>query len=330
MFDTQLDRRTMSRAIAAAALFGPAALAHNTLAQDKGKPLVTDTSKWPISLAQWSLHRKLHAGELKAEDFPAYTADTYNIRGVEYVNSFFKDRSTDEVWLNALKQRCSDAGVTSVLIMCDGEGALGDPNTKVRMDAVNNHRRWLGAAKHLGCHAIRVNVPSKGTPEEQRNLCADGLGHLCGHADALGLNVVIENHGGLSSNGAWLASLITQVNHKRLGTLPDFGNFVLDWSTMDMYDRYKGMDELLPHAKALSAKSHEFDAAGNEIYSDYGRMFALVRKHGYTGWVGVEYEGPKLSEDDGIKATRDLLIKQGCTLTPPVSTPPTSPPAANA
>ena len=314
MFDVQLDRRTVNRAIAATTLLGPAAIA-----QDKGQPTMTDASKWPISLAQWSLHRKLRAGELSAQDFPAYTADTYNIRGVEYVNSFFKDKSTDEAWLNALKKRCSDAGVTSVLIMCDGEGALGDPDTTARMAAVDNHRRWLVAAKHLGCHAIRVNVPSEGTPQEQRNLCADGLGHLCGHADALGLNVVIENHGGLSSNGQWLASLITQVNHKRLGTLPDFGNFVLDWSTMDMYDRYKGMDELLPHAKALSAKSHEFDDKGNETLSDYGRMFELVRKHGYTGWVGVEYEGPTLSEDDGIKATRDLLIKQGCTLTPPVA-----------
>jgi sugar phosphate isomerase/epimerase len=205
--------------------------------------------------------------------------------------------------------------------MCDGEGALGDPSKTARMAAVDNHRRWLGAAKHLGCQAIRVNVPSEGTPDEQRDLCADGLTHLCNHADALGLNVVIENHGGLSSNGQWLSALISKVNHKRLGSLPDFGNFVLDWSTMDMYDRYKGMDELLPHAKALSAKSHEFDDKGNEVYSDYTRMFELVRKHGYAGWVGVEYEGPKLSEDDGIKATRDLLIQQGCTLTPLVTTP---------
>ncbi|MCH2135140.1 MAG: sugar phosphate isomerase/epimerase [Phycisphaerales bacterium] len=312
------DRRTVNRAIAATALLGPTALASDP-DQQKDPILVTDSSKWPISLAQWSLHRKHHAGELKAEDFPAYSADTFDIRGVEYVNSFFKDKSTDEAWLSDLNRRCRDAGVTSVLIMVDGEGALGDPDETKRMQAVDNHRRWLGAAKHLGCHAIRVNVPSAGTPEQQRDLCADGLAHLCEHADKLDLNVVIENHGGLSSNGAWLAALVQKVNHKRLGTLPDFGNFVLDWSTMKMYDRYKGMDELLPHAKALSAKSHEFDDEGNEIFSDYGKMFELVRKQGYEGWVGVEYEGPKLSEDDGIKATRDLLIRHGCTLTVPAA-----------
>lgn len=312
MMFNQIDRRTVTRAIAATTLLGPAALA-----QSKGSPKVTDASTWPISLAQWSLHRKHHAGELKAEDFPAYSAEKFNIRGVEYVNGFFKDKSQDEAWLNALKRRCGDVGVTSVLIMCDGEGALGDPSEEGRKQAIDNHRRWLDAAKHLGCHAIRVNVPSEGTPEQQRDLCADGLTRLCGYADAMDMNVTIENHGGLSSNGAWLSSLITQVNHKRLGTLPDFGNFVLDWNTKEMYDRYKGMDELLPHAKALSAKSHDFDAEGNEIHSDYAKMFALVRKHGYEGWVGVEYEGGQISEDDGIKKTRDLLIKQGCTLTPP-------------
>ena len=307
-----IDRRTMTKAIAATAALGPSALA-----QDKGAQSVTDPSKWPISLAQWSLHRKHQAGELKAEDFPAYTAETFNIRGVEYVNGFFKDKSQDEAWLTALKRRCGDVGVTSVLIMCDGEGALGDPKERGRQQAVDNHRRWLHAAKHLGCHAIRVNVPSEGTPEEQRNLCADGLAALCTHADAMDMNVTIENHGGLSSNGAWLSSLIKKVNHKRLGSLPDFGNFVLDWNTKEMYDRYKGMDELLPHAKALSAKSHDFNAEGNEVHSDFGRMFALVRKHGYEGWVGVEYEGGQISEDDGIKKTRDLLIRQGCTLQPP-------------
>jgi sugar phosphate isomerase/epimerase len=307
-----LDRRTMTKAIAATAALGPAALA-----RQKDVPNVTDDSIWPISLAQWSLHRALQSGTLKAEDFPTYTVDTYGIRGVEYVNSFFKDKSTDEKWLDALKQRCADAGVTSVLIMCDGEGALGDSDDRKRMEAVDNHRRWLLAAKHLGCHAIRVNVPSSGTPQEQQKLCADGLSHLCEHADAMDMNVTIENHGGLSSNGQWLSSLISKVNHKRLGTLPDFGNFVLDWNTKEMYDRYRGMDELLPHAKALSAKSHDFDAEGNEVHSDFGKMFALVRKHGYKGWVGVEYEGNQISEDDGIKKTRDLLIKQGCTLQPP-------------
>ncbi|MBT5382452.1 MAG: sugar phosphate isomerase/epimerase [Phycisphaerae bacterium] len=272
------------------------------------------TAHWPISLAQWSLHRMLQANELAAEDFPMFTRDQFNIGGVEYVNSFFKDRSTDDAWLAALRKRCDDAKVKSVLIMVDGEGALGDPSEAARHRAVENHRRWLHAAAALGCHGIRVNVPSEGTPDEQRDLCAKGLGGLLAHADTLNLNVMIENHGGLSSNGAWLSSLIRTVDHPRLGSLPDFGNFILNWDTREMYDRYKGIDELLPFAKALSAKSNDFDADGNEVHTDFARMFDLVRKHRYTGWVGVEYEGESLSEIDGIARTRDLLIAQGCVL----------------
>ena len=271
-----------------------------------------NTVAWPVSLAQWSLHRMLQAGELSAEDFPTFTRERFGITGVEYVNSFFKDRSTDDAWLSALDTRCKEAGVKSVLIMIDGEGALGDPDRSARSTAVENHSRWLHAAAALGCHGIRVNVPSKGTPEQQRDLCATGLSDLLERADAMNLNVMIENHGGLSSNGGWLSSLIALVDHPRLGSLPDFGNFILDWDTHEMYDRYQGVDELLPYAKALSAKSHDFDESGNETHTDYGRMFELVRKHGYTGWIGVEYEGDALPEVEGIERTRDLLITNGC------------------
>ncbi|MDP7574018.1 MAG: TIM barrel protein, partial [Phycisphaerales bacterium] len=225
-----------------------------------------NTVAWPVSLAQWSLHRMLQAGELSAEDFPTFTRERFGITGVEYVNSFFKDRSTDDAWLSALDTRCKEAGVKSVLIMIDGEGALGDPDRSARSKAVENHYRWLHAAAALGCHGIRVNVPSKGTPEQQRDLCATGLSDLLERADAMNLNVMIENHGGLSSNGGWLSSLIALVDHPRLGSLPDFGNFILDWDTHEMYDRYQGVDELLPYAKALSAKSHDFDESGNETH----------------------------------------------------------------
>ncbi|MCP4758146.1 MAG: sugar phosphate isomerase/epimerase [Planctomycetes bacterium] len=306
-----IDRRSVIQAglVAATAPL----LGFDTLPHDEEHQPMSD-HHWPISLAQWSLHRTLRAGELAAEDFPAFTREQFGISGVEYVNSFFKERSTDDTWLAALRKRCEDSEVTSLLIMVDGEGALGDSSEKGRSEAVANHRRWLHAAEALGCHGIRVNVPSEGTPEEQLDRCALGLADLLVHADAAKLNVMIENHGGLSSNGAWLASLIRKVDHPRLGTLPDFGNFILDWDTREMYDRYLGLDELLPFAKALSAKSHDFDEQGNEVHTDYERVFSLVRKHKYQGWVGVEYEGDSISEGDGIKKTRDLLIRQGCVL----------------
>ena len=272
------------------------------------------TAQWPISLAQWSLHRTLKSDIISALDFPEYVRSNFDIRGVEYVNTFFKDRSTDDAWLATLRARCESADVESVLIMVDGEGNLGDPDAGARAAAVENHRRWLHAAKSLGCHAIRVNVLSEGTPDEQQNLCAAGLTDLMAHADDLHVDVVIENHGGLSSNGQWLAALVHQVAHPRLGTLPDFGNFILNWDTREMYDRYQGIDELLPMAKGLSAKSHDFDDHGDEVNTNYTRMFALITKHAYVGWIGVEYEGEHLSEVDGITKTRDLLIKHGCAL----------------
>jgi sugar phosphate isomerase/epimerase len=200
-----------------------------------------------------------------------------------------------------LKKVADDEGVVSVLIMCDGEGALGDADEKKRATAVDNHKRWVEWAKFLGCHSIRVNAQSSGKPEEQLDRAADGLGKLTDFGDTMGIGVIVENHGGLSSNGEWLANVMKKVNKKGCGTLPDFGNF-------GGYDRYKGVDELMPFAKGVSAKSHDFDDKGNETKTDYRKMMDIVvKKHKYSGFVGVEYEGGKLSEPDGIKATKKLL-----------------------
>ena len=191
--------------------------------------------------------------------------------------------------------------------MCDGEGNLEDPNKTDRSTAVNNHKRWCEAAKHLGCHSIRVNASSSGSFEEQQKLAADGLASLSDYASTHEINVIVENHGGLSSNGSWLAGVMKTVNKKNCGTLPDFGNFRIGGGKS--YDRYKGVTELMPFAKAVSAKSHDFDENGNEIHTDYHRMMKFVTNAGYNGYVGVEYEGNKLGEYDGIKATKKLLEK---------------------
>ena len=260
---------------------------------------------FPISLAQWSLHRTLFKKELDTLGFPQQAA-SFGCTGVEYVNTFWRDQVADPKFVAALKQRCSDAGVASVLIMCDGEGALGDPNEPARKRAVENHRKWIGAARELGCHAIRVNAQSSGTFEEQQKLAADGLHALCLVGDEAGIDVIVENHGGLSSNGKWLAGTLKKVAHPRCGALPDFGNFRID--EKEQYDRYLGVDELMPFARGVSAKSHDFDERGEEIHTDFHRMVELVVvKHGWRGFVGIEYEGGKLSEDDGIVATRKLL-----------------------
>jgi sugar phosphate isomerase/epimerase len=258
-----------------------------------------------ISLAEWSLHRTLNAGELDNLDFPALAHNEFEIDAVEYVNQFFKDKARATAYLSDLKTRADDNGVKSLLIMCDGEGALGDPDDAARTFAVENHHRWVEAAQFLGCHSIRVNAQSDGTPDEQRDLAVDGLSRLTEFAAPFGINVIVENHGGISSNGEWLASVISAVGHSGCGTLPDFGNFRIEEGVW--YDRYQGMTELMPHAKAVSAKSNEFDQHGNERNTDYERVLRIVLDAGYRGYVGIEYEGSELPEMEGIRATKALL-----------------------
>lgn len=272
--------------------------------------LISGCSKsnpFEISLAEWSLHRSLQSKEIDHLDFYSVAKNEFNISAVEYVNSFFFDKAKDQRYLKEMKLRASDLGVRSLLIMCDNEGNLGDPDLKKRTKSVENHYKWAEAAKFLGCHSIRVNARSFGSYDEQIELAADGLRRLTEFGETLALNTIVENHGGLSSNGKWLSAVMDKVDHPRVGTLPDFGNFRIEGD--EWYDRYQGMKELMPYAKAVSAKSHEFDSNGNEIQSDYYKIMDIVLKAGYSGYVGIEYEGNVHSEIEGIKLTRDLLIK---------------------
>ena len=272
--------------------------------------LISGCSKsnpFEISLAEWSLHRSLQSKEIDHLDFFSVAKNEFNISAVEYVNSFFFDKAKDQRYLNEMKLRASDLGVRSLLIMCDNEGNLGDPDLKKRTKSVENHYKWAEAAKFLGCHSIRVNARSFGSYDEQIELAADGLRRLTEFGETLALNTIVENHGGLSSNGKWLSAVMDKVDHPRVGTLPDFGNFRIEGD--EWYDRYQGMKELMPYAKAVSAKSHEFDSNGNEIQSDYYKIMDIVLKAGYSGYVGIEYEGNVHSEIEGIKLTRELLIK---------------------
>lgn len=266
-----------------------------------------------ISLAEWSLHRTLRdkSKNLTNLDFPRIAKREFEIDAIEYVNQFFKDKAKDEKYLADLKQRCSDEGVKSLLIMVDGEGSLGAPGEAERTKAVENHYQWVDAAKFLGCHSIRVNAASRGEYAEQQKLAADGLRRVSEYAKPHGLNVIVENHGGLSSNGEWLAGTIKMVGMDNCGTLPDFGNFMIKrGKDPEEYDRYKGVDELMPFAKAVSAKTHDFDESGNEVHTDYERMMNIVvNKHGYHGYVGIEYEGGKVGEMEGIQKSKDLLVR---------------------
>ncbi|MHA3772557.1 sugar phosphate isomerase/epimerase family protein [Verrucomicrobiota bacterium sgz303538] len=298
--NSPLSRRhflhTSATALAALS-FGPAVRA---FAEDK-EPL------FKISLAEWSLHRALFDKKLTNLDFPRVAKNEFGINAVEYVNQFWMDKAKDAAYLSELKKITEGEGVKNVLIMCDREGDLGDPDEGKRRQAVENHYKWVEAAKTLGCHSIRVNARSSGSYEEQMGRAADGLRKLSEFAAQHGQNVIVENHGGLSSNGAWLVATIKKVGLPNCGTLPDFGNFTIDKKTGENYDRYKGVEEMMPFAKGVSAKTHDFDAEGNETEIDYRRMMKIVLAANYHGHVGIEYEGTRLDEYSGIRATKKLL-----------------------
>ncbi len=271
-----------------------------------------------LSLAQWSIHRALDSGTLRAENFAAIAKNNFGISAIEYVNSFYKDHATDKVFWEKMRASADSLQVKSLLIMIDEEGDLGNPNPTERKTAVQNHFKWVDAARILGCHSIRINAFGNGSKEEVQAAMVDALKQLCGYALKDSINVLIENHGLYSSDGKWIAAIMQQVNMPNCGTLPDFGNWctTAKWgSTQDgkdckeVYDRYQGVSEMLPFAWGVSAKSYSFNEQGEEEIIDYGKMLKLVKESGFSGYIGIEYEGSPLSEPDGIRATKLLVEK---------------------
>lgn len=312
MVPRKLSRRHAVRALlgGAAAIVAGGCAARGSGAAGTGAPGAANI----VSLAQWSLHRTIRRGDLDPLDFPAFSRDRFGIAVVEYVNSFYADRADDARWVAELARRAAGSGVTSRLIMCDGLGMVGDPDAGARAATVRAHERWMDIAAALGCMAIRVNARSVGDADEQVRLCADGLRALCEAARSRKLRVLVENHGGLSCHGEWVARLMREVALPECGTLPDFGNFTCPDGTVA--DRYAGVEAMMPWAGAVSAKSGTFDSAGNETLIDYARMMRIVRAAGYSAPIGIEYEGKALGEVEGIDATKALLLRLGCTLRP--------------
>jgi len=255
---------------------------------------------YKISLAEWSLHRSLESGSITNLDFPRIAKKTYGLDAVEYVSTFFDGKGEDQKYLSSLKDSCTRYGVKSLLIMVDGEGDLADSSLATRSEAVENHYKWVKAAKFLGCHSIRVNAGGRGTMGQMQAAAIDALGRLSDYAAKYGINVIVENHGGNSSIGKWLVEILKTVNKPNLGALPDFNNFF-------EYDPYKGVSELLPFARGVSGQTRDFDEKGNDSRIDFEKMMSLVNKSGYKGYIDVEYSGTNLSVDEGIKANLALI-----------------------
>ncbi len=271
-----------------------------------------------ISLAQWSLNKAIRFEGMDPIDF-AQKASELGFEGIEYVSQLYTKKIDSlgmQAVLDSLKNKSEQYKIQNVLIMVDGEGDLASTDEAKQNEAVENHKKWVDAAKYLGCHSIRVNAKGEGTSEEVANAAVAGLTKLSEYAEKQGINVIVENHGGYSSNGAWLANVMKKVGKPNCGTLPDFGNWcqtedygsINDENCKEAYDKYKGVSELMPHAKAVSAKAYTFDENGNETKIDYVNMLQIVKDAGYDGFVGIEYEGEGLSEEEGILATKNLLL----------------------
>ncbi len=296
-------------------------------------PVAAAAEPWfNISLAQWSLHKMIYGeinmgweefgralredlssllnGSLDPLEFPVYARKEFDIGAVELVNQFYMDKAENMEYLGQLKDRCTSNDVKCLMIMCDAEGNLGDLDEAARMQAVENHYKWVNAAKFLGCHSIRVNAAGNGTAEEVAQAAVDGLGRLAEYGATEDIHVIVENHGGYSSDGVWLSDVIKEVNSPYCGTLPDFGNFCIEngpEGCQNEYDRYKGVKELMPFARGVSAKTHDINENGDEIHTDFSRMMGIVKDSGFSGYVGIEYEGSEMTEVEGIKATKALL-----------------------
>ncbi len=282
-------------------------------------PLIARTTQQKalqISLAQWSLHRSFNDGIFDPVDFASIAKEKYKIDAVEFVNGFYHDKATDEMFWNKMKARSADAGVKNLVLMVDDEGDLGSASEKKRLESVENHYKWVHAAKLMGCHTMRVNAFGDADREIFRMAIMDAMSRLADYAAESGVNIVIENHGLFSSDAALIAEIIKEVNRANFGSFPDFGNWCLSakWGTTQgdcnkEYDRYQGVSELLPHAKAVSAKSYNFNEEGEDTKIDYYKMMKIVKESDYKGYIGIEYEGMEKSEHEGILITKELMKK---------------------
>jgi sugar phosphate isomerase/epimerase len=306
--------------LAGTSLVNSSCNSNNTKNQQQEQEPSNSSPLWfKMSLAQWSLNKALFAKELDHLDFAKKTR-SYGLDGVEYVNQFFADKAQDMAYLKEMNTRANGEGIEQLMIMVDNEGDVASPEKATRTDAIDNHKKWVEAAKFLGCHSVRINLfgEMRDTPK-WIDYATDGMGRLSEFAKQDNINIIVENHGWISSNAEAVVQVMKNIDMPNCGTLPDFGNFCLSreggekWGAkcLEEYDRYKGVEELMPYAKAVSAKSHDFDSDGNETKTDYAKMLKIVKSHGYDGYIGVEYEGENLSADEGIMATKKLLERVG-------------------
>jgi len=288
-----LSRRELVKQFA----IGAGVLALPQFLQAKG---TLESNGLTLAVQQYSFNRQLRDGTFDILDFPKTVVDGTGITALEYFNGHILDKVRDTRFFRELKKRSNDVGATCTMMLCRSDIALDSPDSSTRYNAVEGYIPWMEAVRLLGGNAIRVDCRSDGDFEEQKKYAIDGLRQLCDVAAPFGMNILVENHGGFSSNGKWLADVMSKVEKRNCGTLPDFQNF-------HGYDPYVGVEELMPYAKIVCAKSKEFDSDGNETNVDYRRMMKIVLDSGFKGSIGIEFEGHGMDPVKGILATKRLI-----------------------
>jgi sugar phosphate isomerase/epimerase len=324
----QMNRRNFIRnTSAAAAGMGLASTLPSLLYGSSNKELF-----FQIAISQFSFASEFWTKQLDPLNFAAKSREL-GISGLDYCSMFFADKVKDRSYLNELKKRSADAGCYNLRIMVDGEGVLCDLNETARLKAVEDRYKWMDVAAQLGCPMIRVNLEGEGNPPDVAKAAVDSLGRLIEYGKKQQTDVIVENHEGISCNGAWLAGVMKELNNPHGGILADFGNFCikrtnpetndiagyLKTKCLEEYDRYLGITEIMPYAKGIHAKTYRFDKSGNDLETDFYRMFKIIKKSGYTGWISLEYEGglfkmynkdnSYLDDYAGVTATKLLVEK---------------------
>lgn len=270
-----------------------------------GLPAFGQNGRLRTSLAEWSLHKAIQSRQLLNLDFPMVAKEHFGISGLEFVNQLWE--APTQAYITRLKNNMKKFETQGVLIMCDGEGMMGHSVKAERIKSADLHRKWVDYAAELGCHSIRTNMYPDKAPntsnevDEFLKCCVESFTRLCEYGKANNINIIIENHGGISSNPDVVARLMKMVNLPNFGTLPDFGNFPKET------DKYEAVGKLMPFAKGVSFKCHDFGPDGKESLMDMDRMMKVVLDSGFKGWVGIEYEGTRLSEFMGVQAAKRFL-----------------------
>jgi len=276
--------------------------------------------KYGISLAQWSLHKMIKIDKtLNPIDF-AQKSKELGFDAIEYVSTLYRpilEKMSIKEMTKKLINKSKEHDVKNLLIMVDDEGNLSSSNLSEIKEAIDKHKRWIEMASKLECHSVRVNLEGEDQLDKWKDNSIKGLSLLSEFASNYNVNIIVENHGGNSSIGKELAEVIKNVNLDNCGTLPDFGNFCIKRKNGSLYDgpcdieydKYEGMRNLMPYAKAVSAKSYDFDPFGNETTIDFKKMMDIVDEFNYNGYLGIEYEGNNHSEINGIELTKKLIQK---------------------